>query len=246
MDDNVLIIEYKFTRREKFKMNTSSCLIVERGTPFEKGEVVPLHNVLITLGRRGKEWEPDISFNNAFVSRQHASIYYDNGQYYIKDLNSKHGTYLNGQRLEPNHSAPLKGSDKISLAKDIIVLSFSSFNVEETLELTIFAMEEQTTPSLDWELDPLKQSLIVQGDHYTFSEKEYKCLEILFEKRQQFVSKEEVKKYVWPERVYLPEQIPDVSSDELNALIYRIRRKIHEGISIETIKGKGYILSVNI
>ncbi|MDQ0246427.1 DNA-binding winged helix-turn-helix (wHTH) protein [Bacillus fengqiuensis] len=226
-------------------MNTSSCLIIERGTPFEKGEVIPLHSVPIILGRKGKEWEPDVSFNNAFVSRQHASIYYENGQFYLKDLSSKHGTYLNEQLLEPNHSALLKEADKISLAKDIIVLSFSSSNLEETLELTIFAMEEQTNPSLEWKLDPLKQSLIVQGSHYTFSEKEYKCLEILFEKRHQFVSKEEVKEYVWPERIYSPEQTPDVSSDELNALIYRIRRKIHEGISIETIKGKGYILSVN-
>jgi len=144
-------------------MNTSSCLIVERGTPFGKGEVIPLHSMPITLGRTGKEWEPDISFNNAFVSRQHASIYYENGQYYIKDLNSKHGTYLNEQRLEPNHSAPLKESDKISLAKDIIILSFSSSNLEETLELTILAMEEQMNPSSEWKLDPLKQSLIVQG-----------------------------------------------------------------------------------
>ncbi|WP_078411737.1 FHA domain-containing protein [Priestia abyssalis] len=227
-------------------MNTSSCLIVERGTPFEKGEVIPLYSVPITLGRKGKEWEPNISFNNAFVSRQHASIYYENGQYYIKDLNSKHGTYLNEQFIEPNHSVPLKESDKISLAKDIIVLSFSSSNLEETLDLTVFALEERTNPSLEWKLDSLKQSLIVEGEPYTFSEKEYKCLEILFEKRQQFVSKEEVKKYVWPERVYSLGQIPDVSPEELNALIYRIRKKIHEGISVETIKGKGYILSIRL
>ncbi|HWO95397.1 MAG TPA: FHA domain-containing protein [Bacillus sp. (in: firmicutes)] len=227
-------------------MNTSSCLIVERGAPFEKGEVVPLHNVHTTLGRKGKEWEPDVPFNNAFVSRQHAAIYYENGEFFLKDLNSKHGTYLNDRRLEPNQSVPLKESDKISLAKDIIVFSFSSCNIEETLELKPFAVEEQNHPSLEVKLDSLKQSLIVGDSYYTFSEKEYKCLEILFEKRGQFVSKEEVKKYVWPERVCFPGQTPDVSPEELNALIYRIRRKIHKGLSVETIKGKGYILSINI
>jgi pSer/pThr/pTyr-binding forkhead associated (FHA) protein len=36
---------------------------------------------------------------NSIVSRNHAEIFFENGRYWIKDLGSKNGTFLNGQKI---------------------------------------------------------------------------------------------------------------------------------------------------
>ena len=38
----------------------------------------------------------DILLEDAFVSRKHAEILFEDGQFYIVDQGSKHGTFLNG------------------------------------------------------------------------------------------------------------------------------------------------------
>ncbi len=50
------------------------------------------------------------------VSRIHAKITLIQGIYYIEDLNSKNGTYLNGRRLEPQKPARLEGNDELAFA----------------------------------------------------------------------------------------------------------------------------------
>ncbi|MEH7438714.1 FHA domain-containing protein [Neobacillus drentensis] len=64
-------------------MNVSYFLIVEHGTPFEKGAFIPLDTPNIIIGREGKNWRPDICFNNIFVSRKHINIYQINGQFFM-------------------------------------------------------------------------------------------------------------------------------------------------------------------
>jgi pSer/pThr/pTyr-binding forkhead associated (FHA) protein len=224
-------------------MKASAFIIVESGSPFEKGTFISLNHSKMIIGRKGNNWLPDISFNNIFVSRKHFSIYVENGMYFIKDLNSKHGTLVNNQRLVPHEGFMLKDSDKISIANNLIRLSFSSSSIEQTAD--IVPTVQMCNLINDLALDPLKQELSVQGHSYLFSEKEYKCIELLLTRTNQFVPIEELKKCVWTERVQLDEQLPDVGSDEVNALIYRIRKKTQDIIQIENIRGKGYILSFN-
>ncbi|GAB6927849.1 hypothetical protein JCM10914A_18320 [Paenibacillus sp. JCM 10914] len=224
-------------------MDQSSFLMVERGNPYERGDVIPLTRSMMILGRKGSQSEPDISFDNVYVSRQHAALLYRSGRFSIKDLNSKHGTYINQQRLEPGGEAPLQHGDSVALAGDLIVLSFSILSMEETMDLTpLFRQLAAVESSGGMTLNPYKQELLYGDEVYTFSEKEYKCLELLLHHQGQFVSKEQLKLHVWPERSYEPDEIPDVSSEEMNALIYRVRKKTRNILSIESIRGKGYIL----
>ncbi|MDG4657264.1 FHA domain-containing protein [Ectobacillus antri] len=225
-------------------MDTSSFLMVERGVPFAEGNMFSLKQSLLILGRRGSGWEPDISFQNVFISRRHAAIYYKNGSYFIKDLESKHGTFLNDTQLLPNKGIMLKHNDRISLASGQIILSFMSQNIDETLELAPIKIHEENG-SQDLRFNAIKQEITVQNETYSFSEKEYKCLELLLQKKDQFVSKEELKKWVWSERIHI-EGSSDVSPEELNALMYRIRKKTSGVLMIENIRGKGYIVSVNM
>lgn len=63
--------------------------------------------------------------NPKIISRQHAEIEREGGQYYLKDLNSNNGTKLNGERLLPNLRRLLKNGDLIELGKNALRMIFS-------------------------------------------------------------------------------------------------------------------------
>ncbi len=50
----------------------------------------------ITLGRHG---DNSIVVKDPFVSKRHFQIVRDEGDYYLEDLNSANGTYLNGDKI---------------------------------------------------------------------------------------------------------------------------------------------------
>ncbi|WP_237566634.1 MULTISPECIES: FHA domain-containing protein [Paenibacillus] len=224
-------------------MDKSSFLMVERGNPYERGDVIALTKPITVLGRKGQHFDPDIAFDNIFVSRQHAALLYRNGKFSIKDLNSKHGTFVNQERLAPHDEISLQHGDTIVLAGDLIVLSFSILSMDETMDITplIKQLAAVEAPG-GLRLNPFKQELVYGEDVCAFSEKEYKCMELLVNHQGQFVSKDQLKVYIWPERSYGTDEVPDVSSEELNALIYRVRKKTRGILDIESIRGKGYIL----
>ena len=58
----------------------------------------------------------DISLNNDYISRNHCKIFFKNNKYYIKDLNSQNGTFLNGILLKT--AAELKENDIIKLSEN--------------------------------------------------------------------------------------------------------------------------------
>jgi uncharacterized ubiquitin-like protein YukD len=47
------------------------------------------------------------------VSRRHAQVIHRQGEYFLTDLRSTNGTYLNGQRLEPDDRARLHHGDQV-------------------------------------------------------------------------------------------------------------------------------------
>ena len=50
------------------------------------------------------------------ISRIHAQIQYTDGVYYIQDLGSSNGTFVNGTKLEANKPYPIEDGDKIAFA----------------------------------------------------------------------------------------------------------------------------------
>ncbi len=60
---------------------------------------------------------------NGLIGRQHARINYQEGCFYITDLNSKNKTYLNDVCLQPNARYVLKKGDYITLANEVFAVN---------------------------------------------------------------------------------------------------------------------------
>uniref|UniRef100_A0A832MPQ8 FHA domain-containing protein n=1 Tax=Pseudothermotoga hypogea TaxID=57487 RepID=A0A832MPQ8_9THEM len=83
-------------------------------------ETLVLKNEKITItvlsgevvGRKGKGAEHLASYMT--VSRRHARFTKENGVWYVEDLKSTNGTYVNGIKIEQKH--PLKDGDTVSLS----------------------------------------------------------------------------------------------------------------------------------
>ncbi|RDU25145.1 FHA domain-containing protein [Anaerosacchariphilus polymeriproducens] len=69
----------------------------------------------LLLGKQVTEHGVSIPFNPA-ISKLHAKIFEQNGEYYIVDLESKNGTYINGIRLVPIVAKIIRPGDTIRLA----------------------------------------------------------------------------------------------------------------------------------
>jgi pSer/pThr/pTyr-binding forkhead associated (FHA) protein len=64
------------------------------------GKIYNLSSSSITIGR---DFNSDIVLNIPEVSRRHAQFRTEGGVYYLEDLGSTNGTFVNGQRLETPH-----------------------------------------------------------------------------------------------------------------------------------------------
>jgi len=58
-----------------------------------------------------------ISISDPTISKNHATIHMADNRFYLRDLGTVNGTYLNGNRLESNTKYPLKHKDTIQFGK---------------------------------------------------------------------------------------------------------------------------------
>jgi hypothetical protein len=87
---------------------------VQTNTSFELPPIP-----VIRIGKPKDRILPDINIaslpNADYVSRLHAEIHVEEGNYHIVDMGSANGTYLNNIRIEPKKRYPLNPGDKIDL-----------------------------------------------------------------------------------------------------------------------------------
>jgi DNA-binding winged helix-turn-helix (wHTH) protein len=229
-------------------VETYSSLYVERGEPFQAGSCLDLSQDEIVVGRPSQGYMPDVAFSNAFVSRKHLRLQLREGKVYATDLGSKHGTQVNGIWLEPHTPYMLSSTDTIVLAKGMVVLHFAYRFADHTLELEPKLLAERLQPTYGEHLkvDREKRLCRVDGRVVSFSEKEWSLFLLLFEQPDTVIANEAIKRHVWPERALDADGVPDVGLEELNSLVYRIRRKIgKDRFPIQTVRGKGYVFERN-
>ena len=91
-----------------------------------KGRVVPLQpgNLPLTIGR---DPENIIVLDHTAISRFHCRITCEKDQYFIQDLGSTNGTYLNGRRVTRDHLSP---GDEVIIAHVAIVVEASHSTID--------------------------------------------------------------------------------------------------------------------
>ncbi len=111
MDETVIVSSNVGKRLDKIKKPEQHFLVF-------KGKKIALISK-ITIGRAKT---CDVVFNDALVSRKHAFIQKIKDSYFIKDLNSKNGTFVNKQKVPVGQYIKLKKADSIIIGKNIIQL----------------------------------------------------------------------------------------------------------------------------
>ena len=96
-----------------------------KGMGLLKGNMYYVNRDNIKIGR-DKNWA-DIEIVNGFVSRKHAVLYYQEDTMYLKDLSSKNGTYLNGERVEANKEVVVKKGSTIMFGHENIKIKYLPF-----------------------------------------------------------------------------------------------------------------------
>ncbi len=211
--------------------NTDNPILVALDGP-NPNQYWPLKEEAIIIGR---DEEGDIMLPDRQVSRQHIRIYRENDQYYITDLESKNGTWVNGQRLEGTRE--LNDGDEIHVAL-AIRLQFIGSGATAPLPFEPPAViggrlrlesEARRVFIGDMEVDP------------PLSLPQYRLLELLVENTGGICTRDAVVETVWPDAVS-----EGVSEQAIDALVRRLRDRLAEVDPeqqyIVTVRGHGFRL----
>jgi serine phosphatase RsbU (regulator of sigma subunit) len=85
----------------------------------EPGQKWPLDLPCVVVGRQA---DSSVCLPARAVSRQHAHILQREDAYFVEDLDSANGTFLNGQRLPPHTSVPLTERDTLQIGPYVLAL----------------------------------------------------------------------------------------------------------------------------
>ncbi len=195
-----------------------------------EGERWVLDQDRVTIGRAS---DCEIVLPKRQVSRYHAMIERGETHYTVRDLDSKNGTYVNGEGVgaEPY---PLKDGDEIQIAL-YAKLGFVGADATVPLELT--------GPYRGLRLDEPARRVFIGGQELRppLSPAQYRMLEVLYARRGEVVSREEIVRTVWSD-----EETMYVTEQAIDALVHRLRERIatmdpdHE--YIVTVRGHGFRL----
>jgi pSer/pThr/pTyr-binding forkhead associated (FHA) protein len=92
---------------------------------------IPPHLSVVHIGKPNDKVPPDLDVSgfpcSEVVSRIHANLRLDGDSYYIEDIGSANGTYINHNSLPKGNRHLLRAGDRISLGKgDLVTFIFQS------------------------------------------------------------------------------------------------------------------------
>lgn len=186
----------------------------------------------VTLGR---DDICDIVLPERQVSRQHIKIFMRDNAFFIEDLESRNGTWVNGQRLEGVHE--LFDGDEIHVAL-AIRLRFVGSGATAPLP---FELPDNIGGRL--RIDRESRRVFINDDEIDppLSLPQYRLLEMLYVNDGGVCTRDTVVETVWPEAMG-----EGVSEQAIDALVRRLRDRIaeydEEHQYIVTVRGHGFRL----
>jgi len=180
----------------------------------------------------GRDEECEVVIPERQVSRQHARIRQERGKYILEDLDSKNGTFVNGQEIEGPHS--LQDGDEIQIA---FCCKLTFVGAEATAPVIL----EEVFQGLRMDLE--SKRVWVAGKELTppLSLAQYRLLELLYQESGRVYSRDEVVETVWPE-----DDREGISEQAIDALARRLRERLAEldpeTQYVVTVRGHGFRL----
>jgi DNA-binding winged helix-turn-helix (wHTH) protein len=164
------------------------------------------------------------------ISRFHARVMPSSSGILLEDLGSKNGTFCNGHKVD--NSLVLQDGDVIQVA---LVQLFTFLSSDSTLPLSESAFTDDPT-ILRLHLDKRSHRVWIRQQELIppLSVSQFKLLQILYDKRDQVVDREELVNTIWG-----TDQSAGVSEEALDALVRRLRDRLKE-----IDPGHSYILTV--
>ena len=176
----------------------------------------------------GRAVECDVVIASKSVSREHTRIRRDGRRWFVDDLGSTNGTYLNGERVVA--SLPMMDGDSLKVGD----VEFSFHDPDTTT---------RENPIPDLEVDITSGVVRVNRKAVSLSPKEYALIAYLFERRGQVCSKDDIGHAVWPEY-----QAGGIFDYQIENLVRRLRTRIEVDPAspqlLFTVRGLGYKLIV--
>jgi DNA-binding response OmpR family regulator len=180
----------------------------------------------------GRDEQCDVVIPERQVSRQHARIRQERGKYVLEDLDSKNGTFVNGQEIEGPHS--LQDGDELQIA---FCCKLTFVGAEATAPVIL----EEVFQGLQMDLE--SKRVWVAGRELTppLSLAQYRLLELLYQEPGRVYSRDEVVETVWPE-----DDREGISEQAIDALARRLRERLAEldpeTQYVVTVRGHGFRL----
>jgi len=148
---------------------------------FGVTRLLPLGKVVFTIGRKA---ENDLQLLSDSISRQHAEIVYKDDVYYLVDIGSKRGTFVNDQRVERyalQHLDRIRiGGDEdqqITFLDDTIESASAIFDSAPRLTLTPPLQNRERVTSANEELQKLSRFIEVnQAFKFSLTPDDVLCL----------------------------------------------------------------------
>jgi hypothetical protein len=206
-------------------------LVVERGV--YDSSVIPLDQPSSMLGKFPSS---TIVLDNPYISRRQTGIFRCGADYEIEDLGSKNGTSVNGSQVAGRRR--LNFGDRIDLGWGQVVLRF------QRLGSTLTLPPNGVSPPEGLVVDVRSRDVWVRGQKVEppLSRKEFDVLALLYLRRGEACSKDEIAVRGWPVR-----RMGDVADQDIEQYVRRLRLRIEPHPSrpqhIITVRGFGYRLS---
>jgi pSer/pThr/pTyr-binding forkhead associated (FHA) protein len=206
-------------------------LIVQRENAPD--EEIRWEQSVLTIGRDPTN---SLVIDDKRVSRRHARFEQDEAGFYIRDLDSTNGTYLNQQRI--SGAQLLRNNDEVWVGDRVIIFRDPEATMKGTPPPVV--RQRLMEPEEELRIESKAKEVYLRGKLLDppLTAKEFQLLELLYNHKGEVISKEAIAQGVWDYEVY--------DYNAIDALVYRLRHRVEVDPSnpryLVTVRGFGYKL----
>ena len=206
------------------KRNGTALLIAQNGLLNSKQWLIEQEMVI------GRDPTCEVAIDDRQISRRHARIFFMDGTFYIEDLQSKNGTYINHNRIY--EITRLNEGDVIQIA---LIQEFLYISSDATIPLS----EAQVYRMLYIDNENGSVWIKEQKVDPPLSIQQFTLLKCFYENMGNIVTRSEIVERVWAES-----SGEGISNEAIDALVRRLRYRLAEIEKdfefIETVRGYGF------